>query len=312
MNIRYSLVVPVYNEAGSVRLLYEEITPVMLGLSQEGESDYELIFVDDGSTDPTPREIAALAETDSRVRLVRLRHNLGKSAAYSAGFAAARGDVIVTLDGDLQDDPRFIPSLLDVLQQGFDLVVGWKQNRLENEPAKTLSSRIFNSLKRLVFGLRLHDSNSGFRAMRGTVARSLQLHGDMYRFIPELAARQGFRVTEIPVIHRRRRFGESKYGPGRFWTGLLDLLSVRFLTGYIHKPLHFFGTLGLLPLLVGLGLEFYVLVRKLFGSRFQTHLAALIIGVLLIMVGVQLIAIGLIGEMIRAVANERGGSLHED
>lgn len=310
--MRYSVVIPVYNEAGSIRLLYEELKPVMTNLAQNQKADYELIFVDDGSTDSTAAEISTLTAVDNRVRLIQLRHNLGKSAAYSAGFASIQGDFVITLDGDLQDDPKFIPKLLERLEQGFDLVVGWKQNRLENEPAKTLSSRLFNRLKWLVFGLRLHDSNSGFRVMRRPVARSLQLHGDLYRFIPELAARQGFRVTEVPVIHRRRRFGQSKFGPGRFWTGLLDLLSVRFITGFVHKPLHFFGTIGLFPLAAGLGLELYVLIRKLLGSRFQTHLAALIIGVLLIMVGVQLVAIGLIGEMVRAVSYERGQPRQEE
>lgn len=302
--MRTSMVIPVYNEACSIQLLYEELNPILTEIAQSNKADCEVIFVDDGSTDSTAEEVSALAATDSRVKLIRMRRNRGKSAAYSAGFAASQGDIIITLDGDLQDDPAFIPKLLAKLQQGYDLVVGWKQNRLENEPVKTLSSRIFNSLKSLFFGLKLHDSNSGFRVMRSAVARSLQLHGDLYRFIPELAARQGFRVTELPVIHRRRRFGASKFGPGRFWTGLLDLLSVRFLIGFVHKPLHFFGTIGLFPLLSGLALEAYVLLRKLLGSRFQTHLAALIIGVLLIMIGVQLIAIGLIGEMIRAVASE--------
>lgn len=297
--MRLSVVIPVFNETESVGPLHAELTAALAG------TDYELVFVDDGSTDATPQSVEELARSDGRTRLVRLQRNFGKSAAYSAGFDAAAGEVVVTIDGDLQDDPRFIPQLVAKLDEGFDLVVGWKQNRLENEPSKTLPSRVFNGLVHAVFGLRLHDSNSGFRAMRRAVAAGLELYGDLYRFIPELAFRRGFRVVEIPVQHRRRRFGRSKYGVSRFWTGVLDLLTVRFITGFTQKPLHFFGTIGLIPLLAGIGLELYVLVRKLMGSRFQTHLAALIIGVLLVMVGIQLIATGLIGEMVTALVRQR-------
>jgi glycosyltransferase involved in cell wall biosynthesis len=299
--MRCSVVVAVFNEAESVPELHRELRAVMDGIGGE----YEVVFVDDGSTDDTARRIAGLQAVDPRVRLVRLQRNCGKSAAYSAGFATARGELVVTLDGDLQDDPKFIPALLGRLEPDYDLVVGWKQNRLENEPGKTVPSRLFNLLKRVVFGLRMRDSNSGFRVMRRAVAAGLDLYGDNYRFIPELAHLHGFRVAEEPVQHRKRRYGRSRYGVSRFWTGVLDLLTVRFITGFTHKPLHFFGTIGLVPVIAGCGLEVYVLVRKLAGSRFQTHLAALIIGVLLIMVGIQLVATGLVGEMVAALSRYR-------
>lgn len=293
--MRFSVVIPARDEEDSVAELHAELVAALERLG----GGFEVIYVDDGSTDATPARLTALA-ADPRVRLIRFRANYGKSAAYSAGFAAASGDIVLTLDSDLQDDPAEIPGLLAALDEGFDLAVGWKQHRLENEPAKTLPSRVFNGIKRLVFGLRLHDSNSGFRAMRRAVAAGLELRGDNYRFIPELAHAAGFRVTERPVAHRRRRFGRSKYGVTRFWTGVLDLVAVSFITRYGRKPLHFFGTLGLVPLLAGIGLEVYVLVRKFAGDLFSEHLAALITGVMLILVGLQLIATGLVGEMVAA------------
>jgi len=172
-------------------------------------------------------------------------------------------------------------------------------------------SRFFNALTHLLFGLRLHDSNSGFRVTRRAVAANLELYGDLYRFIPELAYMRGFKVAEVGVAHRRRKHGRSKYGPTRFWTGVLDLVTVRFITGFTQKPLHFFGTAGLFPLLVGTGLEVYVLVRKLTGGQFREHIAAIIVGVLLIVVGVQLVATGLIGEMITAHGQKRGRVLEK-
>jgi glycosyltransferase involved in cell wall biosynthesis len=230
--------------------------------------------------------------------LIQFRKNYGKSAAYSRGFLSAKGRIIITLDADLQDNPGEIPKLLRLLDNGQDLAVGWKQDRLSNEPAKKTASWVFNRIVRVFFGIRLHDSNSGFRAMRREVAKSLELYGDLYRFIPEIAHSKGYKVAETGVSHRRRKFGQTKYGPTRFWTGFLDLITVRFLSRFIQKPLHFFGTVGLFPLSVGLALEAYVLAKKLSGEPFATHLAALIIGVLLILVGLQFIATGLIGEMI--------------
>ena len=294
--MRYSIVIPAFNEAESVEELHPELVAVLSGLGGE----FELLFINDGSFDGTGARLDALAGRDARVRVIHFLRNSGKSAAYSIGFEHARGEVVVTLDADLQDDPAELPKLLAKLDQGSDLVVGWKQKRLENEPSKTVPSRFFNTLVHLVFGLRLHDSNSGFRAMRRAVAASLELHGDLYRFIPELAYLRGFSVAETGVVHRRRKYGRSKYGVFRFWTGVLDLLTVRFITGFTQKPLHFFGTAGLLPLLAGVGLEAYVLVRKLLGDEFRTHLAAIIVGVLLVVVGIQLVATGLVGEMIAA------------
>lgn len=294
-----SLVIPILDERASIRKLHRQVDQALASIGKT----WEIIFVDDGSTDGGPEEIRTLCEKDNRVGLVQLARNYGKSVAYMAGMDHARASILITMDGDLQDDPREIPRFLEALDQGADLVVGWKKNRMENEPAKKLASFVYHVFKNHLFTLRLHDSNCGFRAMRRPVARSLNLYGGKYRFIPELAHMEGFEVCEIPVRHRPRNHGQSKYGPMRFWTGTLDLISVRFLTGFSARPLHFFGTAGLVSFLAGGALETYVLIARILGSTFRTHLAAMIIGALFIMVGVQLIATGLVCEMIRAQGN---------
>jgi glycosyltransferase involved in cell wall biosynthesis len=293
-----SVVIPAYNERDSLVELVTELRAVL------ADRAFELILVDDGSNDGGERVMDELARQDARVRVLRLVRNAGKSAAYMVGFAASRGAIVVTLDADLQDDPHEIPAMLDGLQR-HDLVVGWKQGRFENEPLKAAPSKVFNGLLSYAFGLRLHDANCGFRAMRRGVALGLELRGDLYRFIPQLAFSNGFRVGEQPVRHRRRKFGASKYGARRFWTGLLDLLTVRFLTRFTDKPLHFFGTLGLFPFLAGAGIEVYVLACKLAGDTFQEHVAAIIVGALMVIVGFQCIVSGLIGEMLAAKRAER-------
>jgi len=295
-----SVLVPAYNEEGSLDELHAEISAVLSGMGRP----YEVVYVDDGSTDGTPRVLVGIA-ADPHVRVHRMKRNSGKSAAYMAGFALLRGRFVFTLDADLQDDPHEIPRMLERVTQGADLVVGWKQGRLENEPLKKIPSTVFNGLGGRLFGLHLHDANCGFRAMRREVADSFELYGDLYRFIPQLAHVQGFSVVELGVNHRRRKHGVSKYGARRFWTGLLDLLTVRFITRYAEAPLHFFGTVGLVPFVLGLVLEVYVLGMKVLGDTFQTHVAAIVVGVMLLIVGLQCLVTGLIGEMLTAQARRR-------
>jgi glycosyltransferase involved in cell wall biosynthesis len=296
-----SVVIPAYNETDSVEELLGEVLAVLEPLKRP----FEILFVDDGSTDGTTEKLENLSAQDDHVRLIRFVRNAGKSAAYAAAFQAVRGDVVLTLDADLQDDPAEIPKLLEQIDAGYDVVVGWKMHRFENEPRKTIPSRVFNGLAHWTFGIQLRDSNSGFRAMRRRVAQSLQLYGGMYRFIPQLAHLKGFRVTQCGVAHRKRRYGVTKYGAGRFWTGLLDLLTVRFITRFSKTPLHFLGTMGIAPFALGVLLEFYVLFQKILGDTFQTHIAAIVIGVLLMTVGFQCIVAGLLAELLSA---ERGGA----
>lgn len=294
--IQHSIVVPAYNEEHSIAELHRRVVVVMDGLGDP----WELVFVNDGSTDGTAAAMDAVAATDPRVVVVHQPRNFGKSAAYDVAFATVRGAFVFTLDADLQDEPAEIPNLLARMHQGADLVVGWKQGRMQNEPLKRIPSGVFNALMTRSFGLTLHDTNSGIRGLRRTVADSLTLYGDLYRFIPQLAFMAGFRVAEIPVKHHARQHGVSKYGPKRFWTGLLDLLTVRFLTRWRDKPLHFFATLGAVPVVMGLMLEAWVVFAKLaLGEPFASHVAAMIIGVTALLVGVQLAAIGLVGELLR-------------
>ena len=242
--MNYSIIIPVFNEAASIPQLHDELSVAIKEVIASGNrkkkgaatDQYEIIFVDDGSTDGTTHLLRKLAMNDSHCRLIRLNRNHGKALAYTAGFDAALGQYVITLDGDLQDVPSEIPKILTKLvEDEFDLVVGWKSNRFENEPMKALPSKIFNRLKGTLFRLSLHDSNSGFRVMRREVAKSLNLHGGQYRFIPEIAQLSGFKVGEAPVHHRARLYGNSKYGPMRFWTGLIDMFSVWFMIALFRR-----------------------------------------------------------------------------
>jgi glycosyltransferase involved in cell wall biosynthesis len=291
---RLSVVVPGYNEVDSIGPLTAEVRGVMEATGQT----WELVFVDDGSTDATLERMRAEAAADARIRVVKLARNFGKSAAYMAAFDNLRGETVITLDADLQDDPNEIPKLLAHLEAGrWDLVVGHKLGRAGNEAHKALPSRVYNAMNARLFGLDLHDANCGFRVMRRSVVRSLDLYGDQYRFIPQFTHVKGFRVTELGVNHRKRKFGISKYGPTRFWTGLLDLITVRFLTAFADRPMHFFGTAGLFLALPGGALLLYALIAKLGGDTFQEHIAAILIGVLLIVMGTQTALTGLLAEL---------------
>ena len=289
-----SIVLPVLNEAASLAQLYGELSAALATL----ELDAEIIFVNDGSSDDSQNELLRLAALDSRLRVLQFSRPRGKSIAYSAGFAASRGPIIVTMDSDLQDDPHEIGALLDALERGADLVVGWKQGRVLNEPTKAIPSRVFNRTVGALFGLRLRDINSGFRAMRAEVARSLDLYGDFYRFIPLIAHSAGFRVAQTPVVHRPRQHGHSKYGGLRFWTSILDLMTLRFILSFRERPFHIFGTIAWAFLFTGLGLETYALIQKLTGDSFQSHMPAIVIGALTITVGTQMLLTGLLSTLL--------------
>jgi len=241
-----SIIIPVHNEVHSLRELHEQIAAVVGPLA----TPFEMVFVDDGSTDGSWNAIRHLAQIDSRVSAVRLRKNFGKAAALTAGMRQARGDVLFMMDADLQDDPAEIPRFLEALAEGFDVINGWKRQRLDPWH-KVFPSRVFNGLVSWLTGLRLHDHNCGLKCFRREVASELRIYGELHRFIPVLAHARGFRVTERVVHHRPRRYGHSKYGVRRFLRGFLDLLTVKFLTGFGQRPQHVLGAFGLLLMASG-------------------------------------------------------------
>lgn len=294
-----SVVIPVYDEERSVALLYDELTAALDPLDHE----WEAVFVDDGSEDGTFTALTRLHAGAPNVRVVRLRRNFGKSAALAAGFAQARGDVVVTIDGDLQDDPAEIPRLLAKLDEGFDLVSGWKARR--RDPwTRRLPSRIFNRVTGWVSGVRLHDMNCGLKAYRAEVVRGLRIYGELHRFIPVLAHYRGYRVAELPVNHRPRGHGRSRYGLERYLRGFFDLLTVTFIGRYRTRPMHLFGGLGLVLGLVGVVVLAYLTVLKAAGNAIG-HRPLLTLGVLLVVVGMQFFSLGLLGEMITSQHEER-------
>jgi glycosyltransferase involved in cell wall biosynthesis len=287
-----SAVIPLYNEQDSLEPLYLELTEVLEGIG----CPYEILFVNDGSTDLSVQVLAKLCEQDDRVKVLHLRRNFGKAAALSEGFNAAEGSVIITLDADLQDDPREIPRMLDKLSEGYDMVSGWKFQRLD-PVSKTLPSKLFNKVAAVTTGLDLHDFNCGFKAYRREVLDHVKIYGELHRYIPALAHGNGFSVAEIKVRHRARQFGRSKYGVARFTRGLLDLLTVLFITRYTKKPLHLFGSLGLMLLFAGIVINAYLAVLWMTGQGIGGR-PLLMLGVLLMILGVQFVSHGLLAEMI--------------
>jgi glycosyltransferase involved in cell wall biosynthesis len=307
-----SVVVPVHNEERSVALLLDELDSAFQPLG----TPWEAIFVDDGSTDGSFAALTRLHAARDDVTVVRLRRNFGKAAALAAGFAQARGDVIVTIDGDLQDDPAEIPRLLVKLEEGFDLVSGWKTHR-RDPLTRRLLSRVFNGVVGWVSGVHLHDMNCGLKAYRAEVVRGLRLYGELHRFVPVLAHHRGYRIAELPVNHRPREHGRSRYGLERYLRGFLDLLTVSFIGRYRHRPLHLFGGLGLALSLAGIGILVYLTVVKIMGHAIGGR-PLLILGVLLVVVGLQVFSLGLITELItshheeRASERERAEALVEE
>jgi glycosyltransferase involved in cell wall biosynthesis len=294
-----SVVVPVRDEEQTVDPLHDELVSALVG---RGEP-WEVVFVDDGSRDGTHAALVRLHDRTDNVKVVRLRRHAGKAAALDAGFREAFGDVVVTIDGDLQDDPAEIPKLLAKLDEGFDLVTGWKTHR--NDPAvRRLLSRVFNTVTGWISGLRLHDMNCGLKAFRAEVARELDLYGELHRFVPVLAHDLGFRVTEIAVNHRPREHGRSRYGMERYVRGFLDLLTVSFMSRYRHRPLHLFGGLGLVLATVGGAILVYLTIVKLTGEAIGRR-PLLVLGVLLVVVGIQFLSLGLLSELVTSQHRER-------
>ncbi len=304
-----TVLVPVLDEESSVAELTERVTAVFQGAGRS----FELVFVDDGSRDGTADRVRELHRQDPRVKLVRFRRNFGKAAAITAGVEHSSGRIVVTIDGDLQDVPEEIPRFLDQLETGdLDLVSGWKQDR-QDPASKRYPSKLFNWATRRLAQVDLHDFNCGFKAYRREVLEQVAIYGELHRFIPVLASRRGFRIGEIPVAHEKRRHGRSKYGWDRLYKGLLDLLTVLFITKYTRRPLHLFGVIGLIFISIGFAVNFYLAglwfiaqskfatLQALFGVDQGFSLSdrpLLLFGILLLLLGFQTLTTGLLGEMI--------------
>lgn len=305
-----SVVIPLRDEAESLRQLHAELSEAIAALDLGG---YELIFIDDGSTDDSVAILDELYHADPNVQVIQFRRNFGKSAALSAGFQAAAGDYVVMLDADLQDVPAELPKLLGpVMSDEYDLVSGWKTPR--HDPlAKTLPSALFNRVVRAATGIKLHDFNCGFKACRREVVQEVRLYGELHRYIPVLAHFRGFRVGEMPVSHRARQHGRSKFGLERYFRGFFDLLTVLFLNHYTRRPLHLFGWLGLLAFGTGFLIDAYLAVLKLGFGEPIGHRPLLTFGVLLMVIGALFVVFGLLGEMLayqtRLVLGDDGGRI---
>ncbi|UCF38343.1 MAG: glycosyltransferase family 2 protein [Acidobacteriota bacterium] len=293
-----SVIIPLYNEKGSLAELHQELTVELAKLDLVAE----IIYVDDGSRDGSLALLKALQSRDPRIRIIRFRRNFGKSAALSAGFEASSGDVILTLDADLQDQPAEMHKLLGRLREGSDLVSGWKKKRFD-PLSKRIPSKVFNRVTSLLTGVPLHDMNCGFKAYRREVVESIKVYGEMHRYIPVLASYKGFVVSEVVVEHRKRLHGRSKFGAARFFGGFFDLLTVIMLTRYNRKPLHVFGIVGLLLFGLGLSIETYLTLGWFRGIWIGDR-PAFMLGILLLIVGMQFIFFGLLAEMIAYSAKQ--------
>ena len=297
-----AVIIPSLNEREALPGLVEEIDRACEKL----ELDWEVLIVDDGSTDKTFEMVEDLAITNDRIWAIRLRRNFGKSAALAVGFDAVQADYVITIDGDGQDDPADIPLLLDKLKEGFDLVSGWKRDR-QDTASRRLASKVFNGFTTRATGVKMHDMNCGFKAYRGECARSIDVYGEMHRFMPALAVQQGWKVAEVPVNHRAREHGKSRFGLERYLRGALDLVTVVFLGRYQFRPLHLFGGAGAALTLVGALICFYLAIVKIGGEAIGER-PLLFLGVLLIIVGVQLLTLGLLAQMQVLTRREIAGS----
>jgi glycosyltransferase involved in cell wall biosynthesis len=300
-----SIVIPVYNEDESLPVIYNRLTDVLASGPEPYRTSYEVIFVDDGSTDGSIRVCTDIHRQDPRVQVIQFRRNFGKTAALHAGFGLARGERVITIDADMQEDPVDMFRLMKQLDEGCDLVSAWRKER--NDPiSKTLPSRFFNGVVSRITGVHLHDFNCGFKAYSHEVVADLRLYGELHRFIPVLAQQRGFRVGEVPVAHRRRRFGKSKFGARRLGRGYLDFIQVLFLTSYLRRPLRLFGAVGTLFMALGLLICSYMALLWFQGHRPIGDRPLLTLGVLLLITGFQFISTGLVGEMLRH-SSYRGG-----
>jgi glycosyltransferase involved in cell wall biosynthesis len=289
-----SLVIPIHNEEHSILPLYDRLTAVL----EQLQRPYEILFVDDASGDRSFELLANLVETDGHLKVIRLRRNFGQTAALSAGFHEAQGDVIVAMDGDLQHAPEDIPALLAKIDEGYDIASGWRQHRVDNALSRKLPSRVANWLMAKASGIELRDFGTTFKAYRAEVLKDVNLYGELHRFIPALASFYGARIAEVPIRSTRRASGGSHYGIGRTFRVMFDILTIKFMLNYFTRPMHFFGSLGLAGTTLGGGIMGYLAVKKLLGYEIvAAHGPLMVAGALLLLGGLMMFSTGLIGEM---------------
>jgi len=293
MTPELSIVIPVHNESPNIKPLYEELTQT---LGQYGRS-YELLIIDDGSTDGSFEQLAALQARDSRLRVIRFRRNFGQTAAFAAGFAHARGRLVVTSDGDLQNDPRDIPAMVTLIEQGHDIVCGWRKDRKDTFVTRRVPSVLANKLISWATGVSLHDYGCSLKVFRAEVVKPLRLYGEMHRFLPAIASQIGVSIAELVVNHRPRRAGVTKYGLSRTVRVVLDLATVKFLLSYSTRPLQIFGQLGLIAGGLGLAITGWLAYVRLFQHQAIADRPLLLLGVMLVFIGVQLLTFGLLAEV---------------
>ena len=299
-----SIVIPVHNEEPSILPLYDRLTRVL----ESVRKPYEIIFVDDASTDRSFELLSNLVETDGRLKVIRLRRNFGQTAALAAGFHEARGEVVVSMDGDLQHDPADLPALLAKIEEGYDIASGWRKHRVDNAVTRRLPSRIANWLMAKASGIELHDFGTTFKAYRAEILKEINLYGELHRFIPALASFYGARIAEVPIRNTVRHIGGSHYGLGRTLHVLFDILTIKFLLSYFTRPMHFFGKLGLAGTVAGGGILAYLLALKILGREILIeHGPLLLAGSILLLAGLMMFSTGLLGEVLMRTYFESQG-----
>ena len=304
-NPSISIIVPVLNEEGSLDKFYKETTK-----SLNEYSNWEIIFIDDGSDDESYNIMRKLADEDNRVSVIKFLKNFGKADALSEGFKQANGDVVITIDADLQDDPAEIPRLVEKIQEGWDVVSGWKKDR-KDPISKRLPSKLFNMVTRFLTGIKIHDFNCGLKAYRQKVVKSIDIYGGLHRYIPAIAGQKGFSITEIAVNHRPREFGETKYGGNRLFHGFFDLFTMLFTGKYFDRPLHFFGSIGLVFIFISTISEVYPIYDKIAnGIPFQKHFALIVFGAMIFGLGLWFFSIGLLGELLVKASGTSEKKIH--
>ena len=304
-NPSISIIVPILNEEGSLDKFYIETKT-----SLNEYSNWELIFIDDGSDDESNNIIRKIADNDSRVFVIQFFKNFGKADALAEGFKQANGDIIITIDADLQDDPAEIPRLIAKIQEGWDVVSGWKKDR-KDPASKRIPSKLFNLVTRVLTGIKIHDFNCGLKAYRRKVVNSIDIYGGLHRYIPAIAGQKGFSITEITVNHRRREFGETKYGGNRLFHGFFDLFTMLFTGKYFDRPLHFFGSIGLVFIFISTLSEIYPIYDKIAnGIPFQKHFALIVFGAMVFGLGLWFFSIGLLGELLVKASGTSEKKIH--